>query len=318
MAEAKKTAGKKTVDPRVKPNDGKKGMAKNEIATPVVRDDGKKVRKVGLSAPVYSLLGKEVGNLELPKELFGVKVNKALLAQAMRVYMNNRKGHNSNTKTRGEVTGSTRKIYAQKGTGRARHGGIRAPIFVGGGIALGPKYRKTVLELPQKMKKASLISALSFKALNGEILGLEGIGTASGKTKEMMGFVSNTTGKQGSSKKQKHSMLIVGDKNIENVQRGVRNIEGVDFMGASEINVFEVIRHESLVLTREAVEKLQKRLSSPESSGPASSVSLPAKIRVGPPSSLHSHSVAGVRQEPSSLSPVELKKAKTRKGVVKK
>ena len=80
-------------------------------------------------------------------------MNEILLAQAMRVYLNNQKAHHSNAKTRGEVTGSTRKIYAQKGTGRARHGGIRAPIFVGGGITFAPKFRKVTLDLPQKMKE---------------------------------------------------------------------------------------------------------------------------------------------------------------------
>lgn len=239
----------------------KKGT-KVTIATPSVRDDGKRTKRGGLTAPVYSLLGKAAGSLELPKEIFGVKVNEGLLAQAMRVYLNNRKGHNSNTKTRGEVTGSTRKIYAQKGTGRARHGGIRAPIFVGGGIALGPKYRKTILDLPKKMKNASLISALSSKALSGEILGLEGIEKASGKTKEMVKLMSSVVSSQLSDKKQKRSsILIVADKNLDGVQRAVRNIEGVHFLNADQINVFEVIRHQNLVLTREAVESLQSRFA---------------------------------------------------------
>src|SRR3989344_1873864 len=102
--------------------------------------------------------------MALPKEIFGQEVNTKLLAQAMRVYMTNLKKFTASTKTRGEVRGSTAKIYRQKGTGRARHGAITAPIFVGGGIVFGPKPRKVVLDLPKKMKKAALLAALSDKA----------------------------------------------------------------------------------------------------------------------------------------------------------
>ena len=119
---------------------------------------GKKVaipKVSGLSVPVYSLLGKASGTYSLPKEIFGKEVNKKLLAQAMRVYMTNEKSFLGKTKTRGEVEGSSVKIFRQKGTGRARHGSVRAPIFVGGGIVFGPQVRKVRLNMPQKMKRAA-------------------------------------------------------------------------------------------------------------------------------------------------------------------
>lgn len=263
MAEKKVTKNNKKITSsrkqvtRVESQESSKEAVKTETKAAPSKKPG------GLSIPVYSLVGKESGTLDLPKEVFGEKVNKALLAQALRVYLNNQKGHFSNTKTRGEVEGSTRKIYAQKGTGRARHGGIRAPIFVGGGIALGPKSRKVFLDLPQKMKRASLISALSQKAFDGKILGLTGLDKASGKTKEIAKFVKTVLSLP---KDKKMDALIIGDEGMEAVQRAVRNIRGLDFLRAEYINAFEVIKHQSLILTKEAVEKLASKVKGEGSS----------------------------------------------------
>lgn len=207
-------------------------------------------KEAGLSVPVYSLEGKEEGSLELPKELFGVKVNKPLLAQAVRVYRNNQKAHFSHTQTRSEVTGSTRKIYRQKGTGGARHGSRKAPIFVGGGVALGPKYRKVVLDLPKKMKRAALLSALSVKFSEGEIIGASGLEKASGKTAQMDKFVKKVN--------KKNILLVTGDKN-ETVFRGTRNLPNIEAVGATQLNVFEVLKHQTLMLTKEAITGLQER-----------------------------------------------------------
>src|SRR3989344_3133463 len=123
-----------------------------------------------MTVPVYSLVGKETGTLKLPKEIFGVKVNKQLLAQALRVYMTNQKNMTASTKTRGEIKMTTAKWFKQKGTGRARHGAKSAPIFVGGGVAFGPRPRNVRLALPQKMKKAALLSAISVKTEDLDVL----------------------------------------------------------------------------------------------------------------------------------------------------
>lgn len=209
-------------------------------------------RGTSLSVPVYSLLGKEAGSLDLPKSIFGVEVNKALLTQALRVYLNNQKGHFSNTKTRGEVEGSTRKIYRQKGTGRARHGGVRAPIFVGGGIALGPKSRKVTLDLPKKMKKASLVSALSQKLLYKSVYGISGLEKITGKTSQLANFIK---------KIEKKSALIVADKVSDLARRAAANLKSVNLIPASDLNALEVIKSQSLILTKEAVEALEKKVS---------------------------------------------------------
>lgn len=224
-------------------------MPKSQEKQRRVQDE--EASKTGLTVPVYSLAGTPSGEMALPKKIFNAKVNLNLLAQAVRVYYNALKGHWSHTKTRGEVAGSTRKVYRQKHTGRARHGAVTAPIWVGGGIALGPKARKVTLELPQKMKKSALVSALAQKLTEKEVLGVTGLEKASGKTKQMANLIQ---------KLGKGSALIVTDKTAEKAILAVRNIEGVSLISADQLNAFEVIKHQSLILTREAVERLQSRL----------------------------------------------------------
>lgn len=202
-----------------------------------------------LSVPVYSLAGRASGTLSLPKEIFGQKVNQKLLAQALRVYMTNQKTLTGSTRTRGEVEGSTAKIYRQKGTGRARHGAIRAPIFVGGGITFGPKPRKVRLDLPQRMKKAALTSALSSKMADKNIIGLTGIDKASGKTKEIAKLAKNL--------KLKTTLIVTGEK-MDNVVRAARNILGIDVLPANLLNAYEVLKHDILLLTKDAIEKLSE------------------------------------------------------------
>ena len=201
-----------------------------------------------LSIPVYSLTGRAVGTMVLPKEIFGQKVNKKLLAQALRVYSTNQKTLPGSTKGRGEVEGSTAKIYRQKGTGRARHGSVRAPIFVGGGIVFGPKPRKVRLDLPQRMKKAALLSALSSKASDQEILGLTGLEKATGKTKEMANLLEKL--------KLKSAFLVTGGK-IDNVVRAVKNISGVSVSPVNQLNAYDILRHRILIISKEAIAKLK-------------------------------------------------------------
>lgn len=214
-----------------------------------------------MSVPVYSLLGTKSGVLELPKEVFAQEVNKKLLAQAVRVYFANQKEFTASTKTRGEVSGSTAKIQRQKGTGRARHGAIRAPIFVGGGIVFGPKPRKVRLDLPKKMKKAALLSALSTKMSEGSILALSGLEKASGKTKEIARLLDKlTAGKKGT------RVLVVTKERMDSVVRATRNLPGVDVLLASQVNAYEVLKHQMLVVTKEAVSSLSSRVL-PEKGG---------------------------------------------------
>lgn len=209
-----------------------------------------------LTVPELSLSGKPAGSLVLPKELFGARVNTSLLAQAMRVYSTNLQTHWANTKTRGEVAGSTKKIYRQKGTGGARHGSRKAPIFVHfGGVALGPKFRKTVLDLPKKMKSKALVAALSSKVLAGKVMGLADLDKATGKTKQAASLIKPLTRK---------TVLVVHDQRSENASRAFKNLPGVSFTTAVQLNAYEVLKHQSLLLTREAVAKLENRIKEEE------------------------------------------------------
>ncbi|MBI4036423.1 50S ribosomal protein L4 [Candidatus Daviesbacteria bacterium] len=220
---------------------------------PAKKAQAKTVRRAsGLSVPVYSLAGRAAGTMSLPKEIFGQKVNKNLLAQAVRVYLTNQKVMTASTKTRGEIRGSTRKVRPQKGTGRARHGARTAPIFVGGGVTFGPKPRRVRLALPQKMKQAALLSALSSKLADKEILGVAGLEKATGKTKEIAKLMKKITDKK--------SALIVTGEVQDNVVRGSRNIPGVSVLPANMLNAYEILRHRILLLTKEAVEKIGARL----------------------------------------------------------
>ncbi|TSC64730.1 MAG: large subunit ribosomal protein L4 [Microgenomates group bacterium Gr01-1014_93] len=209
------------------------------------------------SVPVYSLAGRAAGTMALPKEIFGVDVNKVLLSQAMRVYMTNQTGHFGSTKGRGEVRASGAKIYKQKGTGRARHGAISAPIFVGGGIAFGPKIRKTRLDLPKKMKKAALLSALSSKMGEKEILGVTGLEKATGKTKEMVKLLGQLIKKKQETSDKLVSALIITENKQENMVRAVRNIPKVDILPVNQINAYEILKHKFIFLTKGTVEKLK-------------------------------------------------------------
>lgn len=234
----------------------KKSPEKKLVKKVTVRKPTAKTEIISLSVPMFDLSGKEVGKLSLPKKLFGVKINEPLLAQALRVYLNNNTAHFAHTKTRGEVKGSTRKIRAQKGTGGARHGGVRAPIFVGGGISLGPKYRKIELELPKKMKKAALISALSTKAKDKEIIGISNLDKLTGKTKEMKVFLDKIT--------VNNALLIIAGQN-EKLQRAVNNLPLINYVLASQLGILEMIKHKSIILTKEAVSALEERILKNES-----------------------------------------------------
>jgi large subunit ribosomal protein L4 len=244
MATKKENTKKITTKSAAEPKVAKKAVVKT-IEMP----------KAGsLSVPVLSIAGVSAGNLNLPKTIFGAEVNQSLLSQAIRVYSTNRSSQFGQTKTRGEVAGSTRKMYRQKGTGNARRGSLRSPVAVHGGIALGPRSRRTVLDLPKKMRKAALVSALSAKVRDGQVLGLE-LEKASGKTKEI---ASLTKMLKKSADKKNLSVLVVDSQIHEKAQRAIRNLQSVEFLTAGQLNAFEVIKHQSLLITKAAIERLEK------------------------------------------------------------
>ena len=215
----------------------------------------------GLSVEVFDITGKASGHMELPKEIFGADVNKNLIAQAVRVYLANQRRGTASTKSRGQVNASSKKIWKQKGTGRARHGAVSAPIFVGGGVALGPKPRDYSLKLPKKMKKLALISVLSSKLKNGEIKVVTGLEKVEPKTKNVAALVKKM-GVEG-----KRMLLITPDiskKGFENVYRASGNIENMNISTASMMNAYEALNNKVIILMKQAVDNLKENLSKKE------------------------------------------------------
>lgn len=213
----------------------------------------KKTTKVNaMSASLYSPAGESAGTEKLPKEVFGVHINLQIIAQAVRVYRANQREGSAATKTRGKVAGSTRKIYKQKGTGRARHGNIRAPIFVGGGIIFGPQIRDYSKNLPQSMRALALTSALSYQQKEGRIVivaktnGVEPKTSIIAKGLTKMGVI-------------KPVLIIVHDTHSPFV-KAIRNIEKVTFVPASQVTTYDIVTHKTVCLTKESIEILVKRI----------------------------------------------------------
>ncbi len=205
-----------------------------------------------LEVAVFDNTGKENGSVTLPGSVFGVKINKTLMAQAVRVYLANQRMGAAVTKTRGQVDGSTRKIYQQKGTGRARHGGIRAPIFVGGGTAHGPKSRDYSLNLSQQMKRAAVLSALSEIATEGQVKVVVGLTELAPKTQ----LTAKVLAGMGLMNKK---VLLVMPSHIENVFKAVRNIEKVAVAPVSQLTTYDVLNAGVLVIMQEALGVLEKQ-----------------------------------------------------------
>jgi large subunit ribosomal protein L4 len=201
-----------------------------------------------LSIDVLGLDGKKKGKMTLPAEVFAQKASKALLAQAVRVYLANQREGSAATKTRGEVEGSTRKIYRQKGTGRARHGSIRAHIFVGGGVVFGPVPHSFTLQMPEKMRRKALTGALTNQLEAGRVVVMDGL-EAIIKTKAMaQALVAASASK---------SVLLVVGKEATAVTRAARNIEGVDIIQGTSLNTYTVLAHQKIVFMKDAVAQLK-------------------------------------------------------------
>jgi large subunit ribosomal protein L4 len=260
MATAKKTTRKevkvkpaaKTVKKAVLKKVTEKPAAK-AIAKSKAAEKATEVKEVSLTVTVLDTDGKVAGKVTLPKEVFGAKANPQLVAQAVRVYLVNQRRGTVSTKTRGEVDGSTRKIYRQKGTGRARHGGIRAPIFVKGGIAHGPKPKDYSLSFPKKMKQVAFASALSGKVKEGGIKVVTGIDKLEKKTKEFAKAFENW----GFSKKNRKTIFVL-PKDMQDLYRAMRNLKGITVTTADRLNTYDVLKHKAVVLMKEAVEVFSK------------------------------------------------------------
>ncbi len=210
---------------------------------------------------IYNLQGKSTSKMSLPKTAFGLEDNPQLLAQAVRVHLSNQRRAGAKAKTRGEVRGSRIKIWRQKGTGRARHGDRYAPIFVGGGVAHGPSGEANFKKrLPKKMKVKALAVALSIKAQEKEIRVITGLEKIGGKTKEMANFLKLLTKKEKITKKTPKFLLIVSEK-MEKVFQAGRNIPNLEISLAQNVNTYQVLNNDLVLLNKEAIRKIEERIN---------------------------------------------------------
>jgi len=203
-----------------------------------------------VEVPVYSLTREVVKHIEISDDVFGVPFNQAVVHQAMVRQRANARQGTASTKTRGEVSGSTRKLYAQKHTGHARAGSIRSPLRRGGGIVFGPKPRSYRQAMPKKMRQLALRCVLSAKAGDGELMILEQLKLDEPRTKEMVRILA-ALGVDSSA-------LIATSEPEENVVKSARNLPGVKTIPASLLNVIDILSYKMLLMTEAAVRKVEQ------------------------------------------------------------
>ena len=199
---------------------------------------------------VYDLNGKKVSDIELAENVFGIEPNEAIVHSVLKNYLANQRQGTQSTKTRSEVSGGGRKPWRQKGTGRARQGSTRAPQWIKGGIALGPKPRSYRYTVNKKERRLAIRSVLSSKVLEKELTVLDKIELKEIKTKSMVNALAAL--------KLEGKTLIVLPENNTNVVMSARNIEGVKTISANNINVFDVLKYNNLVLPVDTVKKLEE------------------------------------------------------------
>lgn len=201
---------------------------------------------------VYNREGASVGEIELNDAIFGVGINTGLMHQAVLVYLAAQRRGTHSTKTRGLVSGGGKKPWRQKGTGRARVGSSRNPIWRGGGVAFGPQPRSYKIAMPKKMRRSALLSALSAKAQDGDIIVFDDLNFAAPKTKEMAKVLAAVSAQ--------NSLLVLDQDNI-NAMLSARNLAGVMAATPTSLNTYIILLHDKLVLTKSALATLEEVLS---------------------------------------------------------
>ena len=199
---------------------------------------------------VYDIKGKKVSDVELAEAIFGIEPNEAIVHSVLVNYLANQRQGTQSTKTRAEVRGGGRKPWRQKGTGRARQGSIRAPQWVKGGIALGPKPRSYRYTVNKKERRLAIKSLLSSKVIENELTVVDKLELTEIKTKTMVKALADL--------KVEGKTLIVLPENNQNVLMSARNIEGVKTITLNNINVFDLLKYNNLVLPLETVKKIEE------------------------------------------------------------
>ena len=202
------------------------------------------------TAVLYNMQGKKVGDVELSAAIFGAEVNKTVLHESVVNYLANQRQGTQSTKTRTEVSGGGAKPFRQKGTGRARQGSTRAPQWIKGGVALGPKPRDYSYTINKKVKKLAMVSALSAKAADECVMVIDNLTMDEIKTKAIASMLKE----MGVESKA----LIVTNEMEKNVYLSARNIEGVKASYVGMLNVYDVLNHDKFIVAKDAIAKLEE------------------------------------------------------------
>lgn len=200
---------------------------------------------------VFNMQREKVGDVELSESVFGAPVREHLFWEVVKWQRARMRSGTASTKTRGDISGSTRKLFRQKGTGRARRGSIKSPTLRGGGTAFGPKPRNFAYNIPKKVRKAALIAALSKRVSEERVLVLENLELPEVKTRLVQQMMARF---------ELSSVLFVDGDN-RNFNLAGRNIPSVKVLPAKGLNVYDILKHDNLVLTKEAVAAIEGRLA---------------------------------------------------------
>ncbi len=205
------------------------------------------------SVDIIDLNNTAVGSIELSDAVFGAEVNEALLYEAVRQYTAARRSGSASTKTRHEVSGSGKKLWKQKGTGRARMGSIRSPLWRHGGTVHGPQPRSYEYKLPRKMVLGALRSALSAKLRDGELRIVRAFELADHKTKSMVGVLGKLEAKK--------TVLLVEVGDNQNLHRASRNLPGIKLVPTKDVSVYDLLKYQEVLMTETAARKLSEALA---------------------------------------------------------
>ena len=213
---------------------------------------------MAINAKVYNIAGEKKTALKLNEKVFGLEANEALVHQAMVTQMANERQNLAHTKNRSEVRGGGRKPWRQKGTGRARAGSNRSPIWMGGGVTFGPRsernYKK---QINKKMKQKALLMVLSDKAVNNNLTVIESLGIKEFKTKTIDNLLKKIEGK----KDEKRSTLIINDKKDEKTKYSFRNLTGVKYININNLNIVDLLAKREIILSKDSIKIIEKLYS---------------------------------------------------------
>lgn len=199
---------------------------------------------------VLNQKGEHVGNIDLCEELFAATINEHAVYEVVKNQLANKRQGTQSAKTRAEVRGGGRKPWRQKGTGRARQGSIRSPQWRGGGVVFAPKPRDYSYAVPKKVRRVALKSVLTSKVVEEEIIVLDALNLDAFSTKEAKGILNNI-------KADKTALVVIDEKN-DYIYKSFRNIPGVEIVVVNNMNVYDILKHNSFIITQDAVKKAEE------------------------------------------------------------